>query len=58
MIQPVKREPAQNFWKGFGFALEITEHKDLFAQYPEAEDAALLLEAECLVMSSTPPPVN
>lgn len=55
LIRPVKTEPAQMFWKGFAFALEAAGREDLFAQYPAAADAATLIEAECLLMSDTPP---
>jgi len=59
LIHPVKTELAQNFWKGFALALQIADREELLAEYPDAQAAAALVEAECLLMmSDTPPPVE
>jgi hypothetical protein len=59
LIDPMRTEPGQNFWKGFAVALETVGREDLLAEYPYAADAAKLVEAERILANATqPPPVT
>ena len=56
MIRPVRTEPYEYFLKGVVVGLTKAGRPDLIAEKAEFERAAVLLEAELILKSSSPPP--